>query len=113
MNIEHIINLQPEQILELHQLELNAVEARGEARGERRAVLYSLGWADLTDEEVTWVCERMKTKGKFILKPTVDQIRQMIADENKEDKPRSFGMFDEGAGNAFKNLGDLETGLIP
>lgn len=62
---------------ELHQLAIK----RAELEGERRGLLHGLGWTGLTDEEVTWVCNRIKTRGKFLFQPTVAQIRQMIADE--------------------------------
>jgi hypothetical protein len=66
---------------ELHKLDMQSAELAG----ERRGLLHGLGWTGLTDEEVTWVCNRIKIKGKFLFQPTVDQIRQMIADD-KEPK---------------------------
>lgn len=62
---------------ELNKLDMESAELAG----ERRGLLHGLGWSGLTDEEVTWVCNRIKTKGKFLFTPTVNQIRQMIADE--------------------------------
>ena len=62
---------------ELNRLDMESAELAG----ERKGLLYGLGWSGLTDEEVTWVCNRIKTRGKFLFQPTVDQIRQLMADE--------------------------------
>ena len=60
---------------ELRQIELE----RAEVMGERRGLLHGLGWSGLTDDEVSWLCNHLKIHGKLFFKPTVEQIRTMIA----------------------------------
>ena len=67
------------------QQELLDIEIRkAELRGERRIHLIKLGWQGMTDEEISWVYKKYDgDTAKMPFVPTLKEIRQAIADEQK------------------------------